>query len=56
MHVLLFRCDNVNLACPVYVIVTMIMTLHAGMSMKTNMLVSKTMHHSPTHAILGHST
>ena len=38
------------------VIVIMIVTLHAGKSMMTNMLNSKTMHHSPAHADLSHST
>ena len=37
------------------VIVIMTVTLHAGKSMMTNMLVSKTMHHSPAHTVLGHS-
>ena len=48
MHVLLFLCDDGRLACPVCVIVTMIVTLHAGKSMVTNMVVSKTMHYNPT--------
>ena len=53
MHVRSFLCDDVLQACPVCVIVTMIVTLHAGKSMMTNKVVSKTIHHSPAQATLG---
>ena len=43
-------------ACPMCAIVTMIVTLYAGESMITSMLVCKTMHHSPACAVLDHST
>ena len=42
-------------ACPVCVIVAMIVKLHSGKSMMTNMVVSKTMQHSPANTVLGHS-
>ena len=34
---------------------TMVVTHHAGKSMMTKVLVSKTLHHSPACAALGHS-
>ena len=56
MHVLQFPCDDVHLSRPVCVIITMIVTIHAGKSIMTNTWVSRTMHHCPAYAVLGHST